>query len=182
MTHQCTLSSYGKAGPSSLTADVLHCSAPTVTPPAFIPDEWTVAIQQVGATQLAGSTVLGPNTVNFCSPTSGCTGLIDTGTFDIEVPPATAAAIFTLLGLGPTPALTVTSSITGRGNSYPSIGCGILGSAGPTLDFQIQDRLYSLAPTDYVLMVYLNSFLPFPVLLCCLNTCAPLHAVITQLC
>ena len=126
--------------------------------PQEIPElEWLVTLQHVTATQ--GPKALGPNNVNDCSPSVECTALLDTGTFDLALPPNVFVSIQLLLGLPTNPALNqlVQSRITGRqlitAQGYPRIDCSARALAGPTLDFQIQDRVYSLVPNDYIFEV-----------------------------
>ncbi len=111
-----------------------------------------MALQGVTATQVTPA--LGPNNVNFCGLGSGCGALLDSGNFEISVPMPTLQAVWALLGLGTSPLLTITGAITGRGAiSYAQVPCSVQAQAGPTLDFQIQDRVYSLAPIDYIFKV-----------------------------
>ena len=132
-------------------------------PPDAFGVQWTVALQGVTATQ--GKNALGPNNVNFCPQGSGCKALLDSGNFEISVPQPTLTAVFQLLGLGANPTLSVTSVITGRGDTYAPINCAVQTAVGPTLDFQIQDRVYNLDPIDYIFRVstrhaYLQPFHP----------------------
>ena len=126
------------------------CSAPGV-PADFFGVEWTVAIQGLTATQ--GKNILGPNNVNYCPQGSGCNALFDSGNFEVSVPQPTLTAVFQLLGLGGNPPLSITGKITGRSSTYAPINCAVQTAAGPTLDFQIQDRVYSLDPVDYIFRV-----------------------------
>ena len=126
------------------------CSAPCILNQG-LGVQWEVALQGLTATQVTPA--LGPNNVNFCPQGSGCGALFDSDTFDIEVPMSTLTAVWQLLGLGTSPDLTVKSAIIGRSNIYPPISCAVQTMAGPTLDFQIEDRVYSLAPKDYIFQV-----------------------------
>ena len=121
--------------------NLLNRSAPVVPPPpGNTAVEWVVALQHVSASQNSPAP-LGPNTFNFCSPTSGCSALIDSGTFDIALPPEFFPSLLQLLGLPANPPL-VGFNITSRGlisaDGYPQIACAARARSGPTIDFQIQ--------------------------------------------
>ena len=122
-----------------------NCSAPVVPPPPVGPGlEWVIKLQRVSASQNSPAP-LGPNAVSLCSPTDGCSALVDSGTFFMAMPPAVMDAMLQLLGL-PANYVSVTGAIVGGGAQYPLIATGAAACAaararsGPTLDFQIQAR------------------------------------------
>ena len=126
-----------------MTNRCLNRSAPVVPPPPGLSSvEWVIKLQRVSASQNSPAP-LGPNAFDFCSPTDGCSALIDSGTFDIAIPPEYFPSLLQLLGLPASPPL-VGTNVTGRtlisAAGYPQISCDARDRPGPTIDFQIQVR------------------------------------------
>ena len=98
-----------------------------------------MALQHVTASRNSPAP-LGAASATFCTPTSGCTALIDSQTFDIEMPPAVTAAMLTLLGV-PANASLVRGGVTGRRlRGGRDAGYPARARSEPTIDFQIQAR------------------------------------------
>ena len=126
-----------------MTNKCLNRSAPVVPPPPGLSSvEWVIKLQRVSASQNSPAPP-GPNAFDFCSPTDGCSALIDSGTFDIAIPPEYFPSLLQLLGLPANPPL-VGTNVTGRtlisAAGYPQISCDARARPGPTIDFQIQVR------------------------------------------
>ena len=86
-----------------------------------------------------------------CTVSSPCQSVVDTGNFDLALSQATADAFHTALGIDVTHPPTYT--LPARASSFYTVDCTLAGASYPTLDYRINDRVYSLAPGDYIQQV-----------------------------